>query len=291
MTKAKRIASEKSMLVDFFRTNSVARAQAFLANIGSVGTPQEILRISRFVRKPWNWGFLFRSSVRKGRIGLENLLRLLRFIMSIKRLARTFGKRTLAAEYVRKELAPGMFLFDSGESKSAILIFTGLASRPMIPTAIFLEAIRSPMLAKVFVHPKRGYLDGIQGVGATLEKSIFAIPELLKKEGLEVEWVIGTSAGGLAALMYSLVHHPEKTWLVGASNPKISAHHVNFFELVSQEGSKFKGERLTMFAGEKCIEDIVAGYEISSQLGVSPPKVVLGAGHSPMSQILQSMSE
>ena len=279
----------KRVLTEFFLVSSEAKAKACLAKVGSVGTPHEVFGILRFIAMPWNWAFLLSMGFSKQGFRVERLRQLLKWTLSMVRNSSDFGWKVLLAKYSRRTLRDGMFLFESGESKSAILVFTGLANRPMLPTYVFLEAIKSPRSAKVFVHPKRGYQGGIEGVADTLEESVALIPQILKDEGLEVEWVIGTSAGGLPALMYSLTHGTQKTWILGANNPKFSSLGIDFMEFANGARSRLVTQELQVFVGEDSTEDIIAGYEISSQLRFSQPKVVRGAGHAPMGKVLRAL--
>ena len=274
-------------LREYLLSTSDTKAQAVLANLSSVGTAQEIFDVFRLIANPLSWRIVAAWSPRTFLLRMVRLRKLLRWSIYLRLEAFRVGRVLFNDGHVRRELRPGMFVYDIGNSSAAILIFTGLANRPMVPTSIFLEAIKRPDLAKVFVHPNAGYRKGIQGVATTLDSCITQIPAILREEGLEVDWVVGTSAGGLPALMYSLVHGTKRTWILGANNPKVSSLGVDLLHLSAQAGMGFRREGLVIFAGEKCTQDIVAGFEISSQLRVSPPKLVIGAGHAPMAEILR----
>lgn len=117
------------------------------------------------------------------------------------------------AGWSRRSLAADVLLFRSDErvpGATPIVIFGGNARRPMMPMALFLTAVAGISDTVVLVRTRKNdaFRSGITGVGKGMERSFTTLAGILKRR-LDLTHpdrtplIIGTSGGGLPALIFS----------------------------------------------------------------------------------------
>lgn len=132
----------------------------------------------------------------------------------------------------RRHLRHDVVVFSDGgprERKTLLLCFSGNAHRMMLPMPVFLQNLRPPDVDVVWLRTQRGqgYRTGIRGISDSLATSIEGLRILLKPEVYRRLAVMGTSGGGLPAIMTGLQLGADAVLSVGGNNPhdeRWSAH-------------------------------------------------------------------
>lgn len=111
--------------------------------------------------------------------------------------------------YLRRPVAGNLALYTLGgdrSGKTLAICFTGAAQRMLMPLPVFLQHIDASCtdVAVVRYARGRGYRNGIVGLGGNLEDSIDRLPGLLHIDKYDRAVSIGTSGGGLPAVMAGL---------------------------------------------------------------------------------------
>jgi hypothetical protein len=125
----------------------------------------------------------------------------------------------------RRKLSRDVLLYTktaTSKDLPPLIIFGGVMRRPMMPMAYFLASIEGLSNFVIFVRPRvgGGYRNGIRGLGSSVEAaypSLFAIvsSRLRKNPSSELPIVMGMSAGGLPALMFSDFIEARRVLLFG----------------------------------------------------------------------------
>lgn len=111
--------------------------------------------------------------------------------------------------FTRKPLQGDAVLYAGpGEraGKTLALCFAGRAQRLMMPVSVFLQHVDARQVDVAFVRDakKDGYRSGVSGVGTDLESTFERLAELFRVAEYRRAVAIGTSGGGLPAVLASL---------------------------------------------------------------------------------------
>jgi acyl carrier protein len=175
----------------------------FIRDIPGTGTPKQVSQINRIT-----------------------MVHGVKFLDEIPRIMDSISELGAAVNlWSRRKLSRDVLLYTkAGASKELppLIIFGGAMRRPMMPMAIFLASIEGLSNFVIFVRPRvgGGYRNGILGLGPSLESafpSLFAIvsSQLRKKSSSELPILMGMSAGGLPALMFSDFIEARRVLLFG----------------------------------------------------------------------------
>ena len=126
--------------------------------------------------------------------------------------------------FVRRRLDKGLSLFEcrSDRSQKTLLIgFSGDAERLMMPTTVFLQHLDARTTDFVLLRTVKrlGYRSGVRGVASDLEASAAALESLLDSRAYGRVATIGTSTGGLPAILVGLRMGVDATLSIGPNNP------------------------------------------------------------------------
>ena len=93
-----------------------------------------------------------------------------------------------------------------GGRKSAVIVFTGLADRMVMPLPLFDRYLAELDLSAIYVRDRKriGYFSGVTSLGGSYDNTLTAFKELLVDMGALTVHTIGNSAGGMAAVSYGL---------------------------------------------------------------------------------------
>lgn len=166
-------------------------------------------------------------------------MRRVRFFDEIPRIMDSIsGFGTNVNMWSRRKLSRDVLLYKkTAHSKEGppLIVFGGGARRPMMPMAVFLASLEGFSDFVIFIRPQLGggYRNGILGLGPSLES---AFPSLLamvshqlrKRSSSELPVVMGMSAGGLPALMFSDLIGARSVHLFGPNatdDPRWSSSH------------------------------------------------------------------
>lgn len=132
--------------------------------------------------------------------------------------------KAVPEKYARRRLKRDVFLFsDPGAKgiKRLLIVFAGGAMRPMMPLHAFLQHLDAAKTDVLFLRdPKRdGFRGGLFGVGGSLEEVVARLPELLEQRSFDALSTLGTSAGGVPALLAGLALGARSVLSVGGSRP------------------------------------------------------------------------
>jgi hypothetical protein len=155
-----------------------------------------------------------------------------RFGVSIAWIDELYRKFCLAGKhspepFMRLRLRHAVWTFrsDSDSTQKMLLIcFTGNAQRLMMPLPVFLQHLdaRTTDVAYLLTEKHAGYRKGIRGITDDLDTSIAALECLLNVRGYDRVAIIGTSGGGLPAILAGLQLGVDAVLSVGPNNPNDS---------------------------------------------------------------------
>lgn len=93
-----------------------------------------------------------------------------------------------------------------GGRKAAVLIFTGLADRMVLPLPLFDRYLAELDLSAIYLRDRKriGYFHGVTSLAADYEGAIERLKEMLVDFSAMTVHTIGNSAGGMAAVSYGL---------------------------------------------------------------------------------------
>lgn len=93
-----------------------------------------------------------------------------------------------------------------GGRKTAVIVFTGLADRMVMPLPIFDRYLAALDLTAIYLRDKRriGFFNGVSALSDDYEGTIAVLQSLLQEKGVETVHTLGNSAGGMAALSYGI---------------------------------------------------------------------------------------
>jgi hypothetical protein len=201
------------------------------------------------------------------------------------RLEQSIGLGKLAVQpYVRRPIANGAIRYaapgrDAERSQRTLVIaFTGDANRLMMPLAMFLQHCPADRYEFVvlFDGTQRLYMNGVDGLGATLPETIDAIARHAKPAFYRRTVSFGTSAGGLAALWTGIALETTRAVSVGGVTPSLadersgedaaaSRSHDEAFEALVRERAGRLPE-IVLVAGELNARDTEKAHEMGERL-------------------------
>lgn len=128
-----------------------------------------------------------------------------------------------ALPFQRRTLREGISIYSSGgdrRGKTLLIGFTGNAHRLMMPISVFLQQLdaRAVDMVRLTTEKNCAYRNGICGIEGELEAGIAALDELLAIRDYRSAAIIGTSGGGLPAILAGLFLGLD-VLAVGASSP------------------------------------------------------------------------
>lgn len=93
-----------------------------------------------------------------------------------------------------------------GGRKAAVIIFTGLADRMVMPLPLFDRYLAELDLSAIYVRDRKriGFFNGVSSLGDDYDSTLIAMKELLVDMGAMTVHTIGNSAGGIGAVSYGL---------------------------------------------------------------------------------------
>jgi hypothetical protein len=266
-------------------------------------TPKErnlILRLSKSKRpmvsikgRLWNWPQKFSgvlpSWVSNSKEPLDH--KLLEWIRRLESTRILTPSRASEVEWTRHYIQPSVTLFRSSHctERSLIVSFTGLARRMMMSMPDYLDAVSDLSSDVLVLHgsDRFGYLNkGIDGVGHDLLDGIGSVSNLVQKLGYKVRYIIGTSAGGLPAVVAMSYFEGVSALVVGPQKisheliPDSWRTRIESIEL-SVSSSSLK----VVVGSDAPTQDHVAAKELQRASG-STTLVVPNAGHSPLRPLL-----
>ena len=152
--------------------------------------------------------------------------------------------------FIRRRLRQ-VALFSAGENRSGKILaicFAGNAQRMMMPMPVFLQHLDSSRVDVAFVKdPKRkGFRKGIDGIAPNLDILIKELKSLLKTEEYLKVVTIGTSGGGLPAILTAVKLGLDAGMSVGGRGPDAPIWLTN--------DSKMAGELLISYAKQSSAE-------------------------------------
>ncbi|MBX7248141.1 MAG: hypothetical protein K1X35_03725 [Caulobacteraceae bacterium] len=92
-----------------------------------------------------------------------------------------------------------------GGRKTAVIVFTGLADRMVMPLPLFDRYLAELDLTSIFLRDQRrfGFFKGVSSLG-DYDESIAGLRRILDDVGAEQVFTLGNSAGGIGAVSYGL---------------------------------------------------------------------------------------
>jgi len=106
-----------------------------------------------------------------------------------------------------------------GSRKAAVIMFTGLADRMVMPLPLFDRYLSELDLTSIFLRDRKriGFFHGVSSLGDDYESTLSKLGQMLREMGIETVHTIGNSAGGMAALSYGIDLEAET--ILGFSAP------------------------------------------------------------------------
>lgn len=125
---------------------------------------------------------------------------------------------------MRHRLRQRLTLFTTGGSRSdktLAICFSGRAQRMMMPLPVFLQHIDAAQVDVAFMRDptRNSYRQGIGGVADSLEASIDRLGDILGVDDYRSAVSIGTSGGGIPAIMSALRLNLDAALSVGGNHP------------------------------------------------------------------------
>lgn len=156
---------------------------------------------------------LFRDTLRRFPAAMNNPA--LRTIVPTAEMTETNLLKTLGANCPSDAELRRPLVADDGTSdvivarggrSAAVLVFTGLADRIVMPIPVFDRYLAELDLGAVYLRDrhKLAYLGGVRSLAPDYDSTIERLRELLRDMGVETLHTIGNSAGGFGAISYGL---------------------------------------------------------------------------------------
>jgi hypothetical protein len=105
-----------------------------------------------------------------------------------------------------------------GGRPAAVIVFTGLADRMVLPLAMFDRYMAELDLSAIYLRDRNriGYFQGVKSLG-DYDQSVARLKAILKDVGADTVYTVGNSAGGIGALSYGV--DLDAKYIVGFSAP------------------------------------------------------------------------
>lgn len=98
------------------------------------------------------------------------------------------------------------FIVGLGGRKAAVLIFTGLADRIVMPLPLFDRYLAELDLTAIYLRDKKriGFFHGVKSLADDYDGTLAKLRTVLEAAGIETVHTIGNSAGGIGAVSYGI---------------------------------------------------------------------------------------
>jgi hypothetical protein len=190
---------------------------------------------------------------------------------------RKFAHLGTGATWSREAKLPGLTFYRRTDihATNLLISFTGLRQRMMMALPDWLDATSPLESDVVLLQATKGssaYLSGIEGLGDTLENSLATLKNMVESLGYSKHFCVGSSAGGVPAILFSHLVQMEKTIAVGPQGP----------EVVTPEFEPTRMANLEIVIGENSPPQDWAAAQAWEALCFASTTVVADAGHSAM---------
>jgi hypothetical protein len=200
----------------------------------ATATPQEFLELSGAKERHFHSR---RSRYSLLRIGLGLVRRMPRFSShhdQIQRHHQIFERSGLtdqSSEWSREKKATDVLLYRKrgNANMSCLVVFGGNARRPMMPVSLFLSALGDFADTVYLVRTQRnhGFRSGISGLGEEIKTAFPNLVSMIsdtlassRGQPVKPPVVLGTSGGGLPALIFSTLLPVHRVVLVGPNSTR-----------------------------------------------------------------------
>lgn len=132
--------------------------------------------------------------------------------------------KPLPEPFERRCFLEGVSFYTAGGAradKTLLVCFTGASGRPMLPLPVFLQHLDAQRTDLLLLRYPRGpgFRQGLRSLGDTLEASIDRLGVLMPTSDYRRVVALGTSGGGLPALLTATRLGFDAALCVGASHP------------------------------------------------------------------------
>ncbi|HYE42793.1 MAG TPA: hypothetical protein VEA15_05310 [Caulobacteraceae bacterium] len=105
-----------------------------------------------------------------------------------------------------KDDASEDFIVGLGGRKAAVLVFTGLADRIVMPLPLFDRYLAELDLTAIYLRDRKriGFFNGVKSLADDYDGTIAKLKEVLGAAGVENVHTLGNSAGGIGAVSYGI---------------------------------------------------------------------------------------
>jgi hypothetical protein len=109
-----------------------------------------------------------------------------------------------------------------GGKPAAVVVFTGLADRMLVPLPLFDRYLAELDLSAIYLRDRNriGFFDGVKSIGG-YNQTVATLRKRLKDLGADTVHTVGNSAGGIGALSYGLDLGAKH--IIGFSTPTLIA--------------------------------------------------------------------
>lgn len=147
-----------------------------------------------------------------------------RYWLGVLRDQYVLAKRDRPEPFRRRRMTHGVSMYSDGRparDRTLLLCFSGDWHRMMMPMPTFLQHLPATEFDVAFLRTERGhgYRRGIRGVGDDLPSSVMRLPTILGSDRYARVATMGTSAGGLPALIAALTLEADAALVVGGNSP------------------------------------------------------------------------
>ena len=193
----------------------------------------------------------------------------------------------------RHRLTHGISRYSAGgpsRDRTLLLCFSGDWHRMMMPMSTFLQHLPAARCDVAFLRTERGhgYRAGIRGAGDDLPSSVMRLPTLLGLDRYSRVATMGTSAGGLPALIAALLLGVDAALVVGGNSPQderwagsLDGHDADVY-LADLANRAARVPRTTIVHSEGNERDAISALTMASLLPTESVHVmpVAGADHN-----------
>lgn len=259
------------------------------------------LAVTAFLRRSIAWRLFFRVYKRLTQMEISHpwLRRKADIIESSRAWRRRLKMNSASADMVASEtwsrtpIVPGTYLYARTDVRSPLLIasFTGSSLRMMVALPEYLSALSGVKGDVLLIgkNRRRTYKSGVPGFGSSLVESIERLSDYVGSLGYQRIVVIGTSAGGVPAILAAPHMSAERVVALGpggALPTQMKSHFFDFF--TPPANSSAPTSHITVFVGEKAPrKDHDAAAFWRETIGAEV-EVVPRAGHSPMAELIRT---
>ena len=98
------------------------------------------------------------------------------------------------------------FIIGEGRRKTAVIVFTGLADRMVMPLPAFDRYLAELDVTGIYPRDKHriGFFKGVKSLAEDYDGTIERLEDMLAEKGIHTVHTLGNSAGGMAAVSYGI---------------------------------------------------------------------------------------